>query len=280
MKKYLLVLCMMCLTLSGCSSKFAYNNIDWLMYWYIDDYIDLDRQQKSSLEPKVQQWLVWHRSEQLQQYAAQLQTLKQQISEGVVTPGQWLAHMEGAKQHWVSLRDEVSPGLVSLAPQLSDEQIDSLFDALEEKNRDRIEDREGQTAQQRLAMQIEDIQQQAKEFIGRLTPKQYQLVEEYAQRFESSFEDWISYRRNIQRDTRILMLEHRHEVDFQPKLLEVMLQPENYQDTAFRQKSAFNSQVYSELLAALSQSLSKKQRTKAIKELQGIIDDINDLIED
>lgn len=280
MKKYLLLLCLMCLTINGCSSKIAYNNIDWLMYWYIDDYIDLDRQQKSALDPKVQQWLAWHRSEQLQQYKAQLQTLQQQISAGVVTPEQWLTHMDGAKQHWISLRDKLSPGLVSLVPQLSDKQITFLFDTLEEKNRDRIEQREEKTAPQRLAKQIKDLQRQAKEFMGKLTPQQQKLVADHARRFTSNFEDWINYRRNIQRDARILMLQHRHEVDFQPKLLDLMRHPENYQDAAFHQKSALNSQVYSELLAALSQSLSQKQRTKVIKELQDMIEDITDLMED
>jgi hypothetical protein len=277
-KKYLLVLCLMCLTISGCSSKFAYNNIDWLMYWYIDDYIELDKQQKSTLDPKVQQWLAWHRSEQLQQYRTQLQTLKQQISAGVVTPAQWLAHMDGAKQHWTSLRDEISPALISLVPQLSDKQITSLFDTLEEKNRDRILEREEKTPHQLWVKQVEDIQQQAREFIGRLTAQQKNLIEDYAQRFESNFEHWIRYRRDIQRDARILMLQHRHEVDFQSKLLDLIRHPENYQAAAFRQKSALNSQIYSELLAALSQSLSQKQRTKAIKELQDMIDDITDLM--
>lgn len=279
MKKYLLVLCLMCLTISGCTSKFAYNNIDWLMYWYIDNYIDLDKQQKSALDPKVQQWLVWHRSEQLQQYRAQLHTLKQQISAGVVTPGQWLTHMDGAKQHWASLRDEVSPGLVSLVPQLSDEQINTLFDTLEEKNRDRIEELEEKTAQQRRVMQVDDIQQQAREFMGKLTSQQNELIENYVQRFESNVELWIDYRRDIQGDARILILQHRHEVDFQTKLIDLMAHPENYQAAAFRQKSALNRQLYSELLAVLSQSLSQKQRAKVIKELQDIIDDITDLIE-
>jgi hypothetical protein len=278
-KKYLLVLCLMCLTISGCTSKFAYNNIDWLMYWYIDNYIDLDSQQKSALDPKVQQWLAWHRSEQLQQYRAQLHTLKQQISAGVVTPGQWLTHIDGAKQHWVSLREEVSPGLVSLVPQLSDEQINTLFDTLEEKNRDRIEEREEKTAQQRRVMQVDDIQQQGREFMGKLTTEQKKLIKDYTQRFESNVEHWINYRRDIQGDARILILQHRHKVDFQTKLLDLIAHPEDYQDAAFRQKSALNRQLYSELLAALSQSLSQKQRAKVIKELQDIIDDITDLIE-
>ncbi|MFT6897403.1 MAG: hypothetical protein ACJA13_001809 [Paraglaciecola sp.] len=278
MKKYLLIVCLICFTISGCSSKFAYNNIDWLMYWYIDEYVDLDKQQKTSLDPKVQQWLAWHRSEQLAQYRAQLQILKQQISTGAVTPGQWLTHMELAKQHWASLRDEISPALVSLVPQLSDKQIISFFDTLEEKNRERIKEREEKKPQQRWVKQVEDIEQQAKGFIGKLTPQQKKLIEDYTQRFESNFENWINYRRNIQRDARTLMLQRRDDMDFKTKLIDLMRHPENYQDAAFRQKSAQNSQLYSELLAALSQSLTEKQRRKGIKELQDMIDDITDLI--
>jgi len=35
--------------LSACSSKLAYNNLDWWVYWYLDDYIELKEDRKKSL---------------------------------------------------------------------------------------------------------------------------------------------------------------------------------------------------------------------------------------
>ena len=50
MNKLIAVVFTLSILLTGCSSKFAYNNIDWLMYWYIDDYVELDKSQKSLLD--------------------------------------------------------------------------------------------------------------------------------------------------------------------------------------------------------------------------------------
>ena len=34
------------LLLGGCSTTFTYNQLDWLIPWYVDDYVDLSRDQK------------------------------------------------------------------------------------------------------------------------------------------------------------------------------------------------------------------------------------------
>lgn len=47
--------------LSACSSSFIYNNLDWLLYWYLDDYITLTSEQRSQLDDRVETWQAWHR---------------------------------------------------------------------------------------------------------------------------------------------------------------------------------------------------------------------------
>ena len=42
----LFLLSLFVLTLTSCSSTFLYNQLDWLIPWYLDDYVDLTRAQK------------------------------------------------------------------------------------------------------------------------------------------------------------------------------------------------------------------------------------------
>ena len=44
------------LALTGCSSKFAYNNFDWLVYWYVDDYVELTNEQEDLFDVKIDRW--------------------------------------------------------------------------------------------------------------------------------------------------------------------------------------------------------------------------------
>ena len=36
--------------LTSCSSKLAYNNLDWWVYWYMDDYIELKDEQEEKFD--------------------------------------------------------------------------------------------------------------------------------------------------------------------------------------------------------------------------------------
>ena len=36
--------------LASCSSKLAYNNLDWWVYWYMDDYIELKDEQEEKFD--------------------------------------------------------------------------------------------------------------------------------------------------------------------------------------------------------------------------------------
>jgi len=39
--------------LASCSSKLAYNNLDWWVYWYMDDYIELKDEQEEKFDEAV-----------------------------------------------------------------------------------------------------------------------------------------------------------------------------------------------------------------------------------
>ena len=62
------LLLLFCLFLgTACSNKFFYNQLDWLIPWYVDDYVDLTLVQKENLDKQVEMLLQWHRGEELSQ---------------------------------------------------------------------------------------------------------------------------------------------------------------------------------------------------------------------
>ena len=85
MRKFWIVI--FALILSACSSQFAYNNLDWLIHWYLDDYIDLNKAQKQSFDGEFEKWMQWHRTEELQKYQQHLQELRILLNEEAITRG-------------------------------------------------------------------------------------------------------------------------------------------------------------------------------------------------
>lgn len=280
MKKKIIVMLLLPFILIGCSSTFAYNNIDWLLYWYLDDYVELNKSQKKIFDTKLDVWLRWHRKEELVQYKNQLLSLKQRLNAGPLASEEWLNEFDTARNHWTRLRDRVGPDLVEFVPKLSDEQVDNLFDALEEQNIENEQDRDELTEAERREERIDDLQDQLKSYVGKLNKDQKALVVEYEPRFKTNFDNWIAYRRKVQAEAKQIIQRRNSDPDFANKLTEIMRHPEAYQSPEYQDVSAYNRVLSTELTAELNLSFTPKQMRKLNKKIDDLLEDLEDLIND
>ncbi|MFA3790486.1 DUF6279 family lipoprotein [Aliiglaciecola sp. SL4] len=268
------------LLLGGCTSKFAYNNIDWMMYWYVDDYVDLDKSQKVLLDEKVEKWLKWHRQEELVTYRQHLADLKADLKNGNLTAQQWSKHIQRGSDHWTRFRNQISPELAELSIHLNDTQIQEMFDALEKENQKKEQKRNKKSAEERWENAIEDTQDQIKKWVGKLSKSQKDLIAEYTVKFLPTFEGWIDYRRNFQASVKNIMLS-RHDVSNYAEEVDYMFQhPVLFKTPEYQQASEHNRKMYIQLLLELQTTFSEKQTKHILNELDDLIDDIDDLIDD
>lgn len=73
---------------SGCSTvRLAYDQGSRLAWWWLDGYVDFNREQKPHAKQAIQQWFGWHRSAQLPEYADWLSVVRSQINY-LLTPEQ------------------------------------------------------------------------------------------------------------------------------------------------------------------------------------------------
>lgn len=266
--------------LSGCSSSFGYNNIDWLVYWYLDDYIELDKSQKNLLDGKIEAWHTWHRSEELVQYRDQLIELKGQLQQGPLSAEQWSNEFEKGRSHWVRFRDHISPDLSVLAMQISDQQVADLFAELEKNNVEQEEERNELSIEERLENSEDDIADQLKEKIGRLTNEQKAIIRQSVPQFSSTFEYWIDYRRDIQQRSLALMMQRNSLPNFSQQLEDLIKSPDDFKSSEYLAAIEHNRTAYAQLMAKINETLTPKQQKKLGKEIQELIDVIDDLIDD
>ncbi|GAB3016140.1 DUF6279 family lipoprotein [Bowmanella dokdonensis] len=278
--KRLFATVLLVLGLAGCSTGFVYTNLDWLVHWYLDDYVNLDRQQKKLFDQHMNEWLDWHRNEELVSYRAHLVRLKQAVEQGPMTQTQWLAEFEQGRAHWQRLLDHLAPELATLALTLEDKQVESIFTEVEDKNREREEDRADQDESERLQERHENLVEDLEQWAGRLNEQQKELVGEYAGQFRSNFNNWIIYRRAWQARAKEMLLEKQDSEQWKASFAQLLSEPERYQSPEFKRISAYNNALYAKMLEALQPSLSDKQRRHVSRELQELIDDLTDLIGD
>lgn len=130
-----ILLISLCCLLYGCSNSFVYNNLDWISEWVIDDYIDLNNQQESLLEDRLDAIHLWHRQQELPKYRSQLEQLSQQLKTPPLSYQEVLQQVIQIESHGQRLRTHISAEIAKIVPQLSAPQISALFISLEKKNK-------------------------------------------------------------------------------------------------------------------------------------------------
>ncbi len=281
MKKWVTVIFV--LLLGGCSSKLAYNNLDWLVYWYMDDYIELNNRQEAMFDKQLDNWIDWHRSKELPAYINHLKLVKEDLAENRLTEQRLLSHYTKATEHWQRLREEITPPLASMAGELSDEQVIRLFAALEKDNKEteeKIEETNEWSEQERMEDRVESLEEDMEERIGRLTEEQKQLIQDMAPGFMPSRELWLAYRRDLQQRARVLFAGRKNNPEFTEQLTALMLNPEQYRSEAFLQVWRNNRQQHARLASSVASSLTAKQKGKLEDEINDMIASLEDLLDE
>lgn len=243
----------------------------------MDDYIELSNEQEEQFDTYLDNWLSWHKASELVRYKDQLDRLKGQVVDNQLDYQQITNHFDEAKQHWSRVRSEIGPELVKMAKGLSDEQVVTLFAALEKENveeEEELEERKEKTPEERKKSRIKRMEDNLTSRIGDLSEEQKQIVASYAEQFVPTSEEWIAYRRNIQNAARRLFVARNVDSQFEEKLLALMKQPESYRSEVFNEASAHNTKVMATLIAEIVTTLSAKQRETLVENLNELIETV------
>ena len=263
--------------LSACSSSFVYNNIDWLLYWYVGDYVDFSSDQKATLDERIASWQNWHRSTELHKYQAQLKNLTIKLDTGPLNQDQWLNEYDEAQQHLYRFRTKIAPELADIAKQLSPEQIAGILSAWKKKRQERQVEFDERTEEERLRRREERLVESVEDNIGKLDKRQVNIVEKYALQFIPTSNERTAYQTTLQDAVRDIFA-NRNRPDFQQQLTALISNPDQYKTPQYQKDSEHNKRLYAQMLADLNVTFSQEQKRKLDAQLEEWISLINDLI--
>ncbi|MCW4627684.1 MULTISPECIES: DUF6279 family lipoprotein [Marinomonas] len=265
--------------LSACSSSFVYNNIDWLLYWYLGDYVDLSLDQKAVLDERVVAWQSWHRSTELEKYQAQLKRLRVKFASGALSEEQWLSEFEEAQQHLHRFRSKIAPELAGIAQQLSVAQVEGALSAWSKKRHERQSEFEKRTEAERLIRQEERLTEFVEDNVGELTKLQSSIINTYAPRFLSTNNERTAYHTSLQNVIRDIFA-NRDTFEFEQQLADLIRHPDQYKTPQYQAILDRNARLYAQMLAELSSTFTQKQKLTLDDKLEEKINLIGDLISD
>lgn len=261
-----------CLTLTSCSLRWSYNFLDWLVAWEVDEYVNLDRQQKKQLNKDIDKFHRWHRQTQLPLYADFLQQLEHQLLDSDANSEQLMQSFDRASQLWQDALIEFTAPAPELFREFSEQQIAELIKNTTEETDAAYEKYMGREEVEARAKQRKHMAKRLKKWLGELSEQQNSLLDQWSLDVSTNHKLMVAARKQWQQQFD-QTLQLRNSENFDTEIQTLLVFPDKLWSDNYRASVKKNQQITMQLFADMSHSLSSKQQQKLRKKLRGYIGD-------
>lgn len=275
--KTLLLLLVLALVVAGCSRiNLAYRNLDLLVAWSLNDYLDLNRNQQARLREQLRDHLAWHCRTQLPDDLDALQRVRQQIRQGELDERAIRSHYLDIRQAIKSVAVEITPTTVQLLRELDDRQVSQLAEALARDHQEHQETYLAAPLPQQVRERAERMGKRTERWTGKLNAAQQQRILAWAHALGGQNRLWLENRRHWQ--TALLeALTERHGPDFEQRIAYLLQERESMETDAYRAALAHNEDATIALISDLYALSDAKQRRHLDNRLQRLGRDLSSL---
>ena len=278
MKKHATIIIIL-VSLTACGPRLVYQHLDWLIPWYVSDFISLDSDQKNMLEKRLSKLLDWHCLTQLPAYAVTLRALGGDLTNSAdpVDAATLQAYHTRILALWQELLQQIGPDITAILATASDDQIVELFDNLEKQNQkfrkkyiDLPPDELIQNRQERMIKRLTY-------WISDLHAEQRQVVLDWSKQLTPIAVQWVQNREAIQAEARRLLSRRDSNPEFRSDMQGLIIHPENMRSAAYQRKIDINTGITLNLLLQLNQMLTEDQRSHLLGRIESLAADFDTL---
>lgn len=259
--------------LTACSSRWIYNQLDWLIIWYVDDYVSINE-----LEPEfsgaLDELLYWHRTTQLPLYRLELQTIKESIN-GPFDEARFELHYLTFTTFTQTTLNKAGEKFIPLISKMSEQQKTELLENLADKNTQYAERNIeiGELASRHKT--LEKMQEFMEDALGELSDSQLNLMAQWAKT-----KPWMApalYQNRLNWQQNLSHILKNTTID-QKALKGLFKNPQRNWSVAFNTQKHQNQQAMQSLITKMLPTLTQKQRNHLIKKIDSYIEDLDYLI--
>lgn len=258
------------LMFSACSRLgLAYRNLDVLIPWWADKYLDLTPEQEQNFDAQLREHLRWHCRTQLPAYLDWLEKLREMIETGQVSPHQLKTRLTEAKRALAVIAREITPSTVELLRGLSERQVGELFAALDEDMRERRERYLEPTPEEQIEQRAKRMEKRLSPWFGRLNPAQRQRIAHWSQSLGGLNQQLLDNRAHWQAELRGAIAQ-RQAANFPNRIARLLQRRERLWSDDYRQTFTEAEQAALELLVEVLALADHKQRSRLLQRLHDL----------
>lgn len=263
------------LFLSACSStSFIYNRLDIILPWYLDDYVDLNREQEHALDNLLQPFLGWHRREELPQYVLILSDIEASLDQPV-TPEVVAGVFTDIETVWLRLESGSLEWMLKLGDELSDEQIRQFLGVLREEQEEYEEKYLPRSDEEYLEESYDNFAEGLGDYLGRLSGNQQEILHRASAQLQRMDGLWLQERVAwLDNLTQLL----RREPGWKQRLRDLKNNREQNSAPEYSAMYTQNLAVIERGIAEVVDSRTERQDKRLRKKLKNLREDLEELI--
>lgn len=274
--KNIVVLLLVATTLGGCAVRVAYHFLDVAMLWSLDDYIDFEGDQRREAKVAIKDFHRWHRYVELPVYAVNFDALANDLEEPVTVEtidnyGQLL--LAG----WDNIMQALVTPSVDILSQLSDKQVQEMLETLAEAEQEDREDYDEQTTEDVLEERYDFMADAAKKLAGSLNEQQQTMIKDWAASLRNMGDMSLDHRSQWREQFANALQDRADKAQLELNLTALYTDPYQFWSESYRENMTYNEALTHQLLADLANSMTDKQRKRAVKRLRAIAGDFRTL---
>ncbi|MGF1745911.1 DUF6279 family lipoprotein [Vibrio minamisatsumaniensis] len=258
-----------CFLLAGCGTKFAYNNIDWLIIRYIEDFVSLSKSQESELDERLNVLQQWHKDTQLPLYITQLEAIEK-VDRSELNSTFIVDQSDQIKNHIRTIINQFSPDIYALSMQLSPKQDSQFLKNFREKQQDYYEEKLRLNDEDSRARYRSRIEARLERWLGSVSKEQKQIIFVWSQAWVNTNENWRQYQNTIYQDISTLMEKKADLHIAQPIIMNLLLNNETYYPDDLESQLEQNMQTSAKFLVDIAAVSSDKQWAYFMTELASL----------
>lgn len=275
--KLMVVLLTLSLVLAGCNRVgLAYRNLDVIIPWTLNDYLDMNAGQKSWFNDKLKEHLAWHCTTQLPGYLDWLDRLQQMVDNNQVTDAALQARTVEAKQAIAEVAREITPSAIQLLQGLDDQQVKEMSDALAKDLRKRQDEYLKPPLEQQIKERAQRMSKRLDAWIGPLSASQQNRVTAWSIALGEQNEQWIGNRARWQTQF-IAAVQQRKNADFPQKIQQLLVDRESLWTPDYKVAYAQTEAAARSLIVDLMAESTVQQRLKLTQKIDSVRSDFKAL---
>jgi truncated hemoglobin YjbI len=276
-RQTILILLACAVVLSGCSRmNLAYRNLDLLIPWSLNDYLDMNRDQQTRFREQLREHISWHCRTQLPGYLDLIEQLQAQVRQGSLDEPALREHYETVQRAIQTIALEITPTTVQLLRDLDDRQVEELDEQFERDRQEREDKYLKPPLDQQIDKRTDRMQERVEQWLGKVTAAQRQRIHEWAEALNEQNQLWLDNRAQWQRSM-VDAVRNRDQANFDERIARLLQDREVYWTAPYRAAFPTVEQATIDLIVDLYETADATQRRHIDQRLQDMRRDLGSL---